>query len=134
MKTPPSFLSISKGTPVLIDFHLPEPVRTHVMGLLDLAEQDPRADFVEHVEFELGRYVLRENEDRGASTVQDDREQLKDLQKTLLKLKTQLDRLSDRNRLFLHSLLHQQPAYDEATMVLSRNAPCQRSSISRPAR
>ena len=115
MKIPPSFLSISKGTHVLIDFHLPEPVRTHVMGLPGLADQDPRADFVEQVEFELRRYVLREDEDedRGASTVQEDREQLKGLQKTLLKLKTQLDRLSDRNRLFLHSLLHQQPAYDE---------------------
>ena len=128
MKNPPTNLSISKGKPVLIDFHLPQPARTCVMGLLDLTEQDPRADFVEHVEFELGRYVLREDEDRGTSTVQDDGEQLKDLQKTLLKLKTQLDRLSDRNRLFLYSLLHQQPTYDEATMVLSRNSPLQEYS------
>ncbi len=129
MKNPPSFLSISKGKPVMIDFHLPEAVRTQVMGLLGLAEQDPRADFVEHVEFELGRYRLREDEGRGASTVQDDREQLKDLEKTLLKLKKQLDRLSDRNRLILHSLLHSEPAYDEAKMVLIRNSPLQEYSL-----
>ena len=66
----PSFVSISKGEPVLINFHLPEPVRTHVIGLLGLAEQDPRAGFVEHVEFELGRYVPRENEDRGPQYIQ----------------------------------------------------------------
>ena len=128
MKNPPSFLSISKGKPVLIDFKLPEPARTHVMGLLGLADQDPRAGFVEHAEFELGRYVLREDEDRDASTVQDDREQLKDLQKTLLKLKSQLDRLSERNQLFLHSMLARQPTYDETNGQLSRNHPLQEYS------